>query len=95
MNWKPFIKFREETIFKAFLLSSLVLGLQLGFTMYFQRGLDKYEDNNLHGLSELQKAIIVILATILFSFISFVILRVLFGWGQGLLIGGKVTNKFW
>ena len=95
MKWKPLIRFREKTIFKAFILSAVALGLQMGFTMYFQRSLDEYEDNNLHGLSELQKGIIVILATVLFCFISFIILRVLFGFGKGLVVQGTIKNSFW
>ena len=95
MKWRPVFHFREKTIFKAFLLSAIALGIQMAFTMYFQRSLDEYENTHLQNLTEFQKGIIVILATVLFCFLSFVILRLLFGFGKGLVIQGQIRNSFW
>ena len=96
MKWNPIIKFRETSIFKAFFLTALALAMQVAFTIYFKNVLDDYSHHNIIShLSGFGTTALLIITSALFSFISFIALRILFGFGKGMVIGGKIGNEFW
>ena len=92
MVFKPVIDFRATRIWKAFLLNAIVLACIATLSIELRRYLDIQEETK--GLSTTRKVIITMLGTFLIGIIIYVIIRSIFGFGEGLLACEPFSRSF-
>ena len=92
MVFKPVIDFRATSIWKAFLLNAIVLASIATLSIELRRYLDIQEETK--GLSTTRKVIITMLGTFLIGILIYVVIRSLFGFGEGLLACEPFSKSF-
>ena len=92
MVFKPVIDFRATSIWKAFLLNAIVLACIATLSIELRRYLDIQEETK--GLSTTRKVIITMLGTFLIGILIYVVIRSLFGFGEGLLACEPFSRSF-
>ena len=92
MKFKPIIDFRATSIWKAFILNAIVLCCIATASIELRRYLDVEEETK--GLSTSRKVIITMLGTFLIGMIIYVIIRFIFGFGEGLLACEPFSKSF-
>ena len=92
MVFKPVIDFRATSIWKAFLLNAIVLASIATLSIELRRYLDIQEETK--GLSTTRKVIITMLGTFLIGILIYVVIRSLFGFGEGLLACEPFSRSF-
>ena len=92
MVFKPVIDFRATSIWKAFLLNAIVLASIATLSIELRRYLDIQEETK--GLSTTRKVIITMLGTFLIGIIIYIIIRSIFGFGEGLLACEPFSRSF-
>ncbi len=83
MEFSPLIDFRATTIFRAFLLNAVLLGLVAGLSIELRFYID-YREETKH-LSRLRKMLITVVGTIVIAIAVYVLARFCVGFGGGLL----------
>ena len=92
MRFKPLINFRATTIRKAFILNALVLCIIAALSIELRRYLDKLSETK--GLKEYQKMLITVVGTFFIGIIIYMLTRVVFGFGDGLLANTNFYKYF-
>ena len=92
MVFHPIIDFRATSIWKAFLLNAIVLASIATLSIELRRYLDIQEETK--GLSTSRKVVITMLGTFLIGIIIYVIVRTLFGFGEGLIACEPFSKSF-
>ena len=92
MVFKPVIDFRATSIWKAFLLNAIVLASIATLSIELRRYLDIQEETK--GLSTTRKVIITMLGTFLIGILIYIVIRSLFGFGEGLLACEPFSRSF-
>ena len=83
MAFRPLINMSATTIRKAFILNAIVLAAIATASIELRRYLDKRKETR--GLAESQKFFITMIGTFFIGLIIYIIVRGLFGFGEGLL----------
>ena len=92
MTFNPIINFRPTTIRKAFLLNAFILACIAALSIELRHQLDKIQQTK--GLAEYMKLLITMIGTFIISIIIYLISRILFGFGGGMLTSHKVKTLF-
>ena len=92
MKFKPVIDFRATSIWRAFVLNAVVLACIATLSIELRRYLDIKEETK--GLSTTRKVLITMLGTFIIGIIIYVIVRQLFGFGEGLLACEPFSKTF-
>ena len=91
MSFKPIFNLRATTIKKAFLLNAIVLALIASLSIELRRYLDIRKETK--SLTDIHKIIITMIGTFIIGIIIYIIIRYLFGFGEGLL-ASKPFSKY-
>ena len=83
----PLIKYRENTLRKEFLLSSLSIALISVFAIAFKKFIDNYIENN--KLNEFYSLLITFVSTFAFAMVTYLLLYIVFGFGGGMVAPEK------
>ena len=92
MSFKPLIDLRATTIKKAFFLNAVVLASIATFSIELRRYLDVRSETK--GLTEINKVIITLIGTFFIGLIIYILTRLLFGFGEGLLGRSPFSKNF-
>ena len=92
MSFQPLINLRATTISKAFFLNAVVLASIATFSIELRRYLDIRSETK--GLTEVNKILITLLGTFFIGIIIYVLTRLLFGFGEGLLGRSPFSKNF-
>lgn len=93
MVFKPLLSFRATNIARAFILNAIIIGITTAFTIEIRRILDenqytKYFPDRPH------KMIATALASIIIGLVVYMLLRLLFGSGGGMLAPPRLYPRF-
>ena len=83
MKFKPLFDLRSTTIIKAFLLNAIVLSIIASLSIELRNKIDIREETK--GLTESNKLLLTMIGTFFMGIIVYVIIRLLFGFGDGLM----------
>ena len=83
MTFKPLLPFRTTTIPKTFIINSLVLSIIAALSIELRQYLDIRAETK--GLTELQKLYITMFGTFLMGLIIYIVCRLIFGFGEGMM----------
>ena len=84
MGFKPLLSFRGTTIARAFLLNAILIGITTALTIEVRRTINEnWYTKDLPDVPH--KVLATALASILIGLTSYVLLRILFGSGGGML----------
>jgi len=83
MKFIPLIDFRSTTIMNAFILNAIVLAIIATLSIELRKKLDMIAITK--GLGENNKIFLTMSGTFLIGIIVYCIIRILFGFGDGLL----------
>ena len=83
MKFKPLLPFRTTTIPKTFIINSLVLSVIAALSIELRQYLDIRAETK--GLTELQKLYITMFGTFIMGLIIYVVCRLFFGFGEGMM----------
>jgi len=92
MTITPIVNFRPTTIRKAFLLNAFILACIAALSIELRRWLDELQETK--GLANYKKLIITLLGTYLIAICIYLLGRVLFGFGGGMLTAHKIATFF-
>ncbi len=90
MPFKPIFDMRATTIRKAFFLNAIVLAAVATVSIELRRYLDIRKETK--GLSESKKFAITMIGTFIIGVIIYLITRIMFGFGEGLLATPPFTK---
>lgn len=90
MVFRPLIDMRATTISKAFFLNAIVLAAIATASIELRRYIDIRKETR--GLSKTKKFIITMIGTFLIGILIYVIFRIVFGFGEGLLASPPFTK---
>jgi len=90
MPFKPLIDMRATTIRKAFFLNAIVLAAVATVSIELRRYLDIRKETK--GLSEIKKFTITMIGTFIIGVLIYLITRIIFGFGEGLLATPPFTK---
>ena len=90
MKFKPIFDIRSTTIVKAFVLNAVVLSIIASLSIELRNILDVRAETK--GLTERNKLLLTMLGTFIMGIIVYFIIRVLFGFGDGLLATSLSKN---
>ncbi len=93
MPFQPLVNLRSTTIFRGFVLNSLVLAFVAVISIELRGYMDRREQTKY--LSRVRKMVITIIGTSIMGFALFVILRFVLGYGGGLLAPASAYPYFW
>ena len=83
-KFRPLFEFRGTTMWKAWVINSIILGLISAFTIEIRRILDEHQYISL--LPDIpHKFIATILISSTAGFIAYMLSRIIFGTGEGLM----------
>jgi hypothetical protein len=91
MPFKPLINLRTTTIAKAFFINAIVLSVIAACSIELRRYLDSIKETK--KLSRLQKIIITISGTFFIGVIVYILARISFGFGGGMLDTQPFSKK--
>jgi hypothetical protein len=91
MVFKPIFNLRSTTIRNAFILNAIVLAIISTTSIELRSYLDIISDTK--GLSNTVKLLITFLGTFFIGLIIYIITRLLFGFGEGLLANSPFSKK--
>jgi hypothetical protein len=91
MSFKPILNLRATTIAKAFLLNAIVLSIIAAGSIELRRYLDIRKETK--GLTRLQKVIITISGTFIIGVAVYILARISFGFGEGLMATPPFSTK--
>ena len=83
MTFKPIFDLRSTTIRKSFILNAIVLALIATLSIELRRYLDIRKETK--GLTILTKIWITFLGTFVIGLIIYILIRLIFGFGEGML----------
>tara|TARA_B100000674_G_C37672572_1_gene837722 strand:- start:50 stop:334 length:285 start_codon:yes stop_codon:yes gene_type:complete len=92
MVFHPIIDFRATRIWKAFILNAIVLACIATASIELRRYLDVQEETK--GLSTSRKVFITMLGTFLIGIIIYISIRLIFGFGEGLMACEPFSKSF-
>lgn len=75
--------FHASTVFRAFVLNAIVVGMITGLSIELRRIID--DEAYTKGISEIGKILMTIAGTSVMGFIIYLVIRVMFGFGDGLI----------
>ena len=83
-KFKPLFEFRGTTMWKAWVINSIILGLITAFTVEIRRIMDEHEFTTM--LPDIpHKFAATILVSSIAAFLAYLFSRILFGTGEGLI----------
>ena len=91
MPFKPLINLRTTTIAKAFLINAIVLAVIAAGSIELRKYLDSIKETR--KLSRFRKVIITISGTFFIGFIVYILARISFGFGGGMLDDQPFSKK--
>lgn len=83
IKFTPLLNFRSKTVLRAFILNALVIGLIAGIGIELRRIIEIESYTKM--LNEFQKSALTILGTTIVAFFVFLIIRIIFGYGDGMV----------
>lgn len=83
MQFKPLFNLQSITIRKAFIINAIVLASIASTSVALSRYLDIRKETK--GLTETKKIWLTLLGTFIFGLIIYIVMRIFFGFGEGLL----------
>lgn len=84
LKFTPLFKFRGTTMWKAWIINSIILGLISAFTIEIRKLMDEHEFISL--LPDIpHKFVATIVISSLGGFIAYTLSRIIFGTGEGLI----------
>ena len=92
MKFFPLVDFRSTTIFRAFILNALVVALLAGMSIELRGYMDVREETK--NLSRFRKMLITIIGTVIIGLSLFILARLIFGYGGGLLAPTPIYPTF-
>ena len=90
MVFRPLIDMRSTTIRNAFFLNAIVLAAIATASIELRRFIDIRKETK--RLSETKKFIITMIGTFLIGMLIYIIFRIVFGFGEGLLANPPFTK---
>ena len=91
MTFRPLIDLRSTTIRKAFLLNAIVLAAVATVSVELRRYLDVKKETK--GLTEVQKMGLTMIGTFVIGILIYILTRLIFGYGEGLLASPPFSRK--
>ena len=91
MTFRPIIDLRSTTIRKAFLLNAIVLATVATVSIELRRYLDIRKETK--GLTEVQKMGLTMIGTFVMGLLIYILTRLIFGYGEGLLASPPFSRK--
>jgi|TARA_R110001599_G_scaffold28013_1_gene97481 hypothetical protein len=95
MSFNPlFPSMRGTTIFKAFILNALVIGIISAITVEARRVVD-FEEYKMYFTDTRHKILATTITGVLAALITMISIRYLFGYGSGSLAAKQSRQTFW
>ena len=95
MSFNPlFPSMRGTTIFKAFILNALVIGIIAAITVEARRAVD-LEEYKMYFTDTRHKVLATTIIGVVSALITMILIRYLFGYGSGSLAEKKKKKTFW
>jgi len=91
MAFNPVIDLRATTIAKAFLLNAIVLSAIAAISIELRGYLNVRKETK--GLTELNKMMITMMGTFVIGFLIYLLARLTFGFGEGLLAAPPFSTR--
>ena len=92
MAFTPLVDFRSTTMFKAFVLNAFLLALVAGMSIELRGYMDVYV--HVKHFPRWKKMVMTIVGTVIIGFTVFILARILFGYGGGLLAPPEKYSSF-
>ena len=93
MGFKPLLPFRGTTIARAFLLNAILIGITTALTIEVRRTVN--ENRYTKDFPDVpHKVLATAFASILIGLIAYIVLRIIFGAGGGMLAPNKPYLQF-
>ena len=93
MRFKPLINFRGTTIARAFILNAILIGITTALTIEVRRTVD--ESRYTKDFPDIpHKVLVTAFASILIGLTAYIVLRIIFGAGGGMLAPNKPYLQF-
>ena len=83
MKFTPLIDMRATTIRKAFFLNALLLGVIAATSIELRKLIEERVETK--DLSRPRKVLLTIIGSFLMAFLTYLIIRIIFGYGEGLV----------
>ena len=83
MTFRPLIDLRATTIKRAFFLNALLLAIIAATSIELRKLIEERVETK--DLSRTRKVILTIIGSFLMAFITYILIRLIFGYGEGLI----------